>query len=154
MQRWIAAVTVLMVLMAGGLVAGYKFVYKPNRPSPIWVPLQIREEVEMAERQKIVKELTKKLSEPKVLEGVSKDLNLASKWGMGSNDEAAKELGRKLFVRTGETVTPDGAPAPAILVGVNGKLKEVEESKEIAMRLMKDVFVILGIKQNPSPSAD
>lgn len=143
-----------MVLVAGGLVAGYKFVYKPNRPNPIWVPLQIREDVEMAERQRIVKELTKKLSEPKVLEGVSKDLKLAAKWQLPSDAEAAKELGRRLFVRTGETVTPDGAPAPAILVGVNGKLKEVEQSKEIAMRLMKDVFVILGIQQNRPPSAD
>jgi len=135
-----------MVLAAGGLAAGYKFVYKPNRPNPIWVPLQIREEVEMAERQKIVKELTKKLSEPQVLDSVSKDLGLAAKWNLPSNEEAAKELGRRLFVRTGETLTPDGAPAPAILVGVNGKLKEVEQSKEIAMSLMKDVFEILGIK--------
>jgi hypothetical protein len=153
MQRWIVAVMVLVVLLAGGLAAGYKLVYKPNRPNPIWVPLQIREDVEMAERQKIVKELTKKLSEPKILEGVSKDLDLAAKWKMASNEEAAKEVGRRLFVRTGETLTPDGAPAPAILVGVNGKLKEVEQSKEIAMRLMKDVFEIVGIKV-PAKAAD
>lgn len=147
MQRWIVAVTALMVLMGGGLIAGYKWVYKPNRPNPIWVPLAIREDVGMTERQKIVKELTGRLSEPKVLEGVSKDLGLAAKWQMASNEEAAKEVGRRLFVRTGETLNPQGAPVPAILVGVNGKVKDIEQSKEIAMRLMKDVFEILGIPQ-------
>ena len=149
MQRWIVAVTALMILMGGGLIAGYKWVYKPNRPNPIWVPLAIREDVGMSERQQIVKELTQKLSEPKVLEGVSKDLGLAAKWQMATNEEAAKEVGRRLFVRTGETLTPEGVLAPAILVGVNGKLKEAAESKDIAMRLMKDVFEILGIPQGP-----
>lgn len=149
MQRWIVAVTALMILMGGGLIAGYKWVYKPNRPNPIWVPLAIREDVGMSERQQIVKELTQKLSEPKVLEGVSKDLGLAAKWQMATNEEAAKEVRRRLFVRTGETLTPEGVLAPAILVGVNGKLKEAAESKDIAMRLMKDVFEILGIPQGP-----
>lgn len=147
MQRWIVAVTALMVLMGGGLIAGYKFVYKPNRPNPIWVPLAIREDVGMSERQTIVKELTRKLSERQVLEGVSKDLGLAAKWQMATNEEAAKEVGRRLFVRTGETLNAEGAPVPAILVGVNGKLKQAAESKDIAMRLMKDVFEILGIPQ-------
>ena len=149
MQRWIAAVTVLVFLMGGGLIAGYKFVYKPNRPNPIWVPLQVREGVEMSQRMKIAKELSAKLSDPKLLAGVSKDLGLAAKWKLASDDEAGKEVGRRLFVRAGDMDTPNGK-APALLIGVNGKLKEAEDSKQIAMRLMKDVFKILSIPQPPS----
>lgn len=150
MQRVIVVVTALMVLMGGGLIAGYKFVYKPNRPNPIWVPLAVRGDLEIAKRNEFIKGLKEKLSEPGLLAAASKDLGLAAKWGKASDEEAGRDIGKRVFVRFGEMDTPKGK-VPAILVGVNGKFKEAAESERIAKRLMKDVFEFLGI--SPPPDA-
>jgi hypothetical protein len=64
--------------------------------------------------------------------------------GLRSDEQCARELADRLFVRSGDADTPMGK-VPAILIGVNGKRKEREVSGEIAMRLMDDVWEILGI---------
>jgi hypothetical protein len=68
-----------------------------------------------------------------------------SKWGLVSDEAGAVEIGRRLFVRAGDADTPMGK-VPAVHIGVNGKRKEREVSGQIAMRLMEDVWKILGIK--------
>jgi len=145
MQRWIAAGVVAVLLFVGGLFAYYKMVYKPNRPQPVWVPLPINPELTSAKRDEIIKEIKAKLIEGDGLLKVSKDVGLAKKWQLASDEEGAREIGRRLFVRAGDADTPMGK-VPAIHVGVSGKNKESVVSGEIAMRLMEDVWRIVGIK--------
>lgn len=52
-------------------------------------------------------------------------------------------------MRLGDVVTPMGGTAPSLNVGVSGKAKDAGISGEIAMRLMQDVWKILGIKPPP-----
>ena len=143
MQRWIAAGLVIMVLFLGGSYYGYK-TYKANRPSPIWVPLAIKPDTENAKRDNMILELKTKLSEQEVLTKVSQDLGLKQKWNLASDESCAQELRHRLFVRSGDVATKMG-PMPAILIGMNGKAKERELSGKIAMRLMDDVWNILGV---------
>jgi hypothetical protein len=145
MQRWIAAGVVAMMVLAGGLFGYYKMVYLPSRPQPVWVPLPINPELESAKRDEIIKDLKAKLSEPELLAKVSKDLGLPKKWNLPSDAECAKEIARRLFVRPGEADSSIGS-VPAIHIGIKGEAKESGVSGEIAMRLMDEVWKILGIE--------
>ena len=136
----------MMLLFGGGLFAYHS--YKQNRPAPVWVPLPIRADLETAKRDEIIGDLKSKLSGEELLLKVAQDISLAKKWNLGSDKEAAREIGRRLFVRAGEADTPMGK-VPAIHIGVTGKSKERVVSGEIAMRLMEDVWKILGIKPPP-----
>ncbi len=142
MQRWIVLGAVAIVLMLGGGAFAFH-TYKQNRPHPVWVPLPINPELPSDERKKIAKNLKAKLDQPEILLQVCKDLGLTKKWEIGA-DEAAAELSKRLFVKVGEAASPMGN-VPSINVGVSGKNKEKEDSEAISMRLMKDVWKILGI---------
>ena len=133
-----------VMLFLGGSFFAYKY-YKANRPHPVWVPLPINPELESAKRDSIIKELKAKLSEKNLLVKVSQDVGLVKKWRLASYEEGAREIGSRLFVRSGDRDTPMGK-VPAILIGVSGKAKESAVSGEIAMRLIEDVWKILGIK--------
>lgn len=148
MQRWIVLGVVAMMLMLGGGVFAYS-TYKQNRPHPMWVPLPLNPALPGEKRQEIVKELTAKLKDEALLIQVSKDLELPRKWKLGSDEQAASELGKRLFVRLGDVATPMGGTGPSLNVGVTGKNKDAGISGEIAMRLMKDVWRILDIKPPP-----
>ncbi len=143
MQRWILAGCGAVLLTVGGLFYAYRE-YKLGRPHAMWVPLPVRQDLPMAEQDKAAKDLKEKLCVEATFLKVSKDLGLAAKWELSSDREAAAELGRRVFVRTGEAATPMGS-VPAIHIGVNGKVREQELSGTIAMRLMDDVWDILGI---------
>jgi hypothetical protein len=148
MQRWIVAslvAVVVMLLGGGGLAAYYKLVYKPNRPQPIWVPMAINPELPAEKRDEIISKLKTGLGDTERLIKVSKDVGLVAKWEMPTDEACAAELGRRLFVKAGEMDTPMGK-APAIHIGLTGKRKEKELSGEIVMRMMDDVWVILGIE--------
>jgi hypothetical protein len=145
MQRWIIAGVVALALFCGGGYAAIK-VYKQNRPAPVWVPLPINPELPVERRDEIVAKLKEGLSEKERLVVVSKDVGLIGKWGMSSNEEGAEEIASRLFVREGEADTPQGR-VPAIHIGIKGKRKETKVSGEITVRLMKDVFEILGIER-------
>ena len=148
MQRWIAAGVVVMMLFFGGGFYAYRTI-KQNRPHPVWVPLPINPETPSAEGQRIAKELKEKLSDKDLLIQVSKDIGLPAKMGLANDSDAADELRSRLFVKVGEADSPMGK-VPSINIGVSGKAKEKDVSGEIAMRLMKDVWKILGIKP-PEP---
>jgi hypothetical protein len=152
MQRWIAASVLVLMLMLGGAYVYYKKVYQPNLPHPVWVPMPINPELPSAKVQEIMTELKKKLSQPEILVKVSSDLGLVKKWDLPSDEICAKEIADRLFIRTGDADTPMGK-VPAIHIGVNGKSKESALSGELAMRLMQDVWKILGIKPPKQPSA-
>lgn len=151
MQRWIIAGVVALALICGGGYVAIK-IYKQNRPSPVWVPMPINPELPVAQRDEIIAKLKAALSEKERLVVVSKEVGLVAKWGMPSDEAGAAEIASRLFVREGEADTPNGR-VPAIHVGIKGKRKETKVSGEIAVRLMKDVFDILGI-QRPEKELD
>jgi len=136
-----------MVLLLGGAFFTFK-AYKQNRPSPVWVPLTINSKLSVEKQDEIARELKVKMSDPGVLAVVSHDLGLAEEWDLASDQAAADELGRRMFIRVGELETALGR-TPTIDVGVDGKVKERKLSEKIAMRLVEDVFEILGIEQPP-----
>lgn len=147
MQRWIVAGVLALALMFGGGAFAYK-TYKGNRPAPIWVPLRINPETSPEKQAEIVKELKVKLCAPEILTQVSKDLNLRTEWKLKSDEQTVDQLGKRIFVRTGNRDTPMGR-VPTIDVGVEGKAKDRDLSGKIAIRLMNDVWKILGIKPPP-----
>ena len=147
MQRWIVIGVIAMAMMLGGGAFAFR-AYKQNRPCPIWVPLQINGEISVEKQDEIARDLKQKLCDPKILAQVSKDLGLAAEWKMTSDAQGADELARRVFVRVGETKGQLGN-VPSLDVGINGKLKERVLSEKIAMRLMQDVWKILGIKAPP-----
>jgi hypothetical protein len=153
MQRWIVGGLVALMLLGAGLIAYYKLVYQPNKPAPVWVPLPIRVDLEIATRDKIIEDLKTKLSDEEVLRNVSKDVGLVKKWNLPSDHDGAREIGRRLFVRAGDADTPMGK-VPAIHIGVAGNSREREVSGEIAVRMMKDVWKILGIKPPPEKGSE
>lgn len=145
MQRWIGLGVVAMVLILGGGAFGY-WTIKQNRPAPMWIPMTMKEDLPYEQRKEIAKDLKEKLGRKEILIKVSKDLSLAKEWGLASDDAAADELGRRMFVQVGQTAAAGGS-VPSMNVGVNGKLKEIALSGKIATRLMDEVWPILGIKR-------
>jgi hypothetical protein len=145
MQRWIViGLGVVLMAVAGG---GFALrIYKQNRPHPIWVPLLINAELPLEKRDELAAEIKKCLLKPDVLIQVSKDLSLAKMMDLPTDEVAANEVAQRLFVEVGEAAAPAGGTVPSINVGINGKSKDAEVSGEIAMRLMQDVWKILGIK--------
>ena len=129
--------------MMGGLLFAYQQ-YKLNKPQQMWVPLPVRQDLPIADQDKAAKDLKAKLCVESVFLKVSKDMGLPAKWKLASDKEAAAELSKRVFVRTGDADTPMGK-VPAIHIGVTGKVKDKELSGQIAMRLMDDVWKILGI---------
>ncbi|MEX1116017.1 MAG: hypothetical protein WEB53_12255 [Akkermansiaceae bacterium] len=147
MQRWIAIGVGAMIVLLGGAYFGLKS-YKQNRPSPIWVPMPINPELPIEKQDEIARELKKKLSDREILAVVSKDLGLMGEWKLPTDAACADELAMRMFVRAGEHETPMGK-TPTINIGVNGKVKDRAVSEKISMRLMDDVFKILGIEPPP-----
>lgn len=146
MQRWIVA-GVVAVLLIGGMGVGGLFAYrsyKQNLPAPIWVPMPINPELPADKRDEVIDKLKTELEQPERLAKVSKDVGLVAKWGLPTDEACAAELGKRMFVRAGDMDTPMGK-VPAIHIGLTGKRKEREVSGEVAMRLMEDVWKILGI---------
>ena len=148
MQRWIIAGVVLLVFTFGAGFIGIR-IYKQNRPYPVWVPLPVNSELSGEKKLQFSKELKQKLGEHSYLLSLSKDLELAKKWKIASNEEAANLVAARLFVKVGEADTSKGTKIPSINIGVNGKAKDKEISNEIALRLHRDVRKMLGIDQDP-----
>ena len=151
MQRWIVIGVIVLGLMAGGGYFALK-TYRGNLPGPMWVPLAINPELSEERRKELVDDLKTQLSEPALLRKVSKDLSLTTEWEMATDEQCAQELARRMIVRTGDMAAPMGR-VPAIHIGMNGKRKEHELSGKIAMRLMDDVWPILGIDPPPKTPA-
>jgi hypothetical protein len=148
MQRWIVFGVVAMLLVLGGGGFAYR-TYKQNRPQPIWVPLPINPELPAEKRKEVAAELKKNLMKPEVLLQVSKDLGLPKILGLPTDEAAANEVAQRMFVDVGEAAAPTGGTVPSINIGIKGKRKDTEISGKIAMRLMQDVWKILGIKPPP-----
>ena len=136
-----------MMLVTGAGVFGL-WTYRQNQPAPMWVEMPINPERTDEERENTAKELLGRLRDKVLLTKVCKDMGLAGKWKLNSDAAAADELSNRIFVKIGDTAAPIGR-VPAVHVGVTGKKKERNLSGQIAMRLMDDVWKILGIKPPP-----
>jgi len=148
MQRWIVVGVIAMAMAFGGGLFAFR-TYKQNRPYPVWVPLPINPELPTERQDAIAKDLKTKLLDRKILVQVSKDLKLTDEWKMGSDAQCVEELKNRIIVRVGETTNRTGR-IPSIDVGMNGKAKERAMSEKISMRLVKDVYKILGIDPPPA----
>lgn len=147
MQRWIVVGGLVLILLFGSGIYAYSN-YKQGRPHPVWVPMPINPEVPEEKREEIATSLRTKLSSEDVLIQVSKDLGLPAKMEVASDSAAAEEVRKILFVKEGEMESPRGR-IPSINIGVKGKARDHKLSGEISMRLMEDVWKILGIEPPP-----
>lgn len=138
---------VAMFLLVGGGGFAY-WNHNRGRPHPVWVPLPLNPEFSDAKREEVAKEVKTKLNTKEILTRISKDLDLAKRWRMASDDEVAGELGRRLFVTVGEADSPLGK-VPLINIGVQGPEKDKGVSEEIAVHLIKDVKKLFGIGAPP-----
>lgn len=129
----------------GGGALGYR-TYKQNRPTRVWLQLQVNAETSTDYRQATVKMLSGRLGEPALLARVSKDVELTQKMKYASDEAAAADLGKRLFVELGEVDTPKGK-VPSINVGMNCKAKECAVMGQVINRLGKDLARILGIPE-------
>lgn len=142
MQRWIALVTVVLLLLGvGGGVLFWN--HRRNRPDKVWVPLPLNPETPEDARGTIVRQLATELRKPSVLLGVATDVQLATRLGLPSNEAAVSELEKRLFVEIGTADTAMGK-IPSINIGVHGKSKEHEVLGQISIRLMQDVRRIIS----------
>jgi hypothetical protein len=145
MQRWIVIAVLGAILV--GLGGGYGlWSYKQNRPSPVWVPLILNESLSADKREEAAKEIKAKLLEGDFLLKAVKETGLARKLGLPSDAEAEAEARKLLFVKVGEADVPTGK-APSINIGFDAKRKTFQPFGDMAMRIMKDVWKMLGIKE-------
>lgn len=137
MQRWIALGVLTLVLVFGGGYFGYK-AYKASRPRPIWVPLTINPELDKQQRDAACTHLKDYVSEEQRLLAIVRDMKLSQVWSLPSENAAAAELKKRIFVRMGSVTTPMG-DVPSINVGLHGTQKEKPMTEKIVMRMMEDV---------------
>jgi hypothetical protein len=145
MQRWIVLGVLVLGLLGVGSWFGYRE-YKRSGPSAMWIALPINPELNSEQRKGICEELKVKLSDREILNKVAQDTGVMAEWSLPTEEAAADEILKRLFVRPGSAEGPLG-PVPAIEVGVKGKVRERKLLGEISMRLRKDVFRILGIEE-------
>ena len=146
MQRWmlwIAFGVVSLVLMFFG--AKYaRHQYYLGKPDKVWVPLPLREGISVADQKKIADQIREKLHTDTILRKVVIDVGLKEKFKQPTEDAAVKELARRLFVEVGSAETPNGS-MPSVNIGLSGIGHEHAVLGEAATRIIKDVWVIIGI---------
>lgn len=150
MQRWIviAVIGALLVGLGGGFAL---WTYRQNRPMPVWVPLALNSEVPAEKREQLAAEIKAKLLEGTILVDAAKDVGLAGKLKLPTHEAAAAEARRQLFVKVGEAQTPAGN-VPSINIGFESQRKTFGPMGEMAGRVMKDVWKMLGIKEPERPA--
>jgi len=126
-----------MVLVVVGGAVGYRS-YRRNRPiHPVLLQLSLNPEAPAEARAAVMKLVKQKLSEHELLVRVSKDVELTRKMKFASDEAAAADLGKRLFVEQGENDTPNGR-MPTLNIGWNCKVKEYGAMLEVSKRISKD----------------
>ena len=118
--------------------------YHLRQPSKIWVPLALRADLSMEDQKKLAEQINTKLRTDEILRAVVMDMDLRGKFKQPSEDAAVKELNRRLFVEVGSADTPKGS-VPSINIGVAGIGHESELLGEVSMRIIRDVWRMIGI---------
>ncbi|MDP4623873.1 MAG: hypothetical protein NWT08_01920 [Akkermansiaceae bacterium] len=155
MQRWMlwaALAAVGVALLGGGALYGLKE-YRANKPDKIWVPLPLRADLSMAEQKDLAEKIDVELRKDERLRKVVTDLGLVKKFNVADEDAAVKELESRLFVDVGSADTPNGQ-VPSINIGVRGISRENPLLREMASRIIKDVWVMIGIDPNTGKRLD
>ena len=150
MQRWIVIAVVVAFLGAIGGGVGL-WTYRQNRPQKVWVPLPLNAELPADRQEQVAKDIKAKLLEGNIIAEVVKDVNLAAKLDLPSNEAAEAEVRNRLFVELGSTPGPTGGTVPSLNIGLNCQRKTFKVMGEVATRIMQDVWKIMGIKQ-PEPA--
>ena len=140
---WTALAVVGLVLMFFGAKFAWRE-YHFAKPDKIWVPIALRADLSMEDQKKLADSISKELRKDVVLRKVVLDIGLQEKFKQPSEDAAVKELGRRLFIEVGSAETPTGL-VPSINIGVNGIGRERDLLTETATRIIKDVWVMIGI---------
>lgn len=146
MQRWMLWAglgAVGLVLMFFGARFAWRE-YHLSKPDKVWVPLALRTDLSMADQQKLADQINERLRSDVILRKVVADVGLQEKFGQPSEDAAVKELDRRLFVEVGSADTAEGL-VPSINIGVRGIGHEHDVLGEAATRIIKDVWVMIGI---------
>jgi len=141
----------LVVMFFGARYA--KREYHLRQPSKIWVPIALRPDLSMADQKKLAEHIDGKIRTDEILRGVVVDVGLKEKFRQPSEDAAVKELNRRLFVDVGSADTPNGS-VPSINIGVAGIGHEGDVLGEASMRIIRDVWKIIGIDPETGKPAD
>jgi len=146
MQRWMLWTVMGVVgLTVMFFVARYaKREYHLRQPSKIWVPIALRADISMEDQKNLAKQIEDKLRTEEILRAVVADIGLQEKFKQPGEDAAVKELSRRLFVEVGSADTPNGS-VPSINIGVAGIGHESELLGEVSMRIIRDVWLMIGI---------
>ena len=146
MQRWILWVVLgavgLVVMFFGARYA--KRQYHLSQPNKIWVPIALRADLSMENQKELAVQIEEKLRTDEILRAVVADVGLREKFKQPSEEAAVKELNRRLFVDVGSADTPNGS-VPSINIGVAGTGHESDILGEASMRIIRDVWKIIGI---------
>ena len=145
MQRWIviAVVGALLFGLGGGFAL---WTYRENRPKKVWVPLALNEQLPEEKREELAGQIKGKLLEGPIIQNAVKETGLTNKLKLSSDGEAEAEVRKRLFVEVGEADTPVGR-VPSINIGFNCQRKSYDAMGTVAMRIMQDVWDMLGIKK-------
>ena len=145
MKRWmVIAVVAIMLAGVGGAAALWN--YRQNKPQKVWVPLALNASLTPEKREQVAAEIKAKLLEGPIILQVVKDVKLASKLGLPSDEAAEAVVRKQLFVEVGQADVPDGTKVPSVNIGVNCQRKTFAVMGEVATRMIKDVWKMLGIK--------
>lgn len=152
-RRLLIGGTALLLVFGLGLSAAYHL-YKQSRPHPVWVPIPITPKVSMSDTDRVISELSVKISEHDRLVRLGKELGLKNKWEMNSYDEVANEIAKRLYVKSGDMDTPMGK-LPAIHVGVKGTNRDRVDSHALVYSLVyslpPEVWNMLGVPPPKKP---
>jgi len=152
MQRWkLLAVIALVVVGSAVAAGGYAFWNaRQNKPTRVWVPMEINPVLTMEERHQAADQIQKYLDRPEILTPVAKESGIAGGLGLASDEKAVELLSERLFVEVGEFNSPKGL-VPAINIGFDCTKREFDTLGRAATRLMKDVWTFIT---PPEPAED
>lgn len=129
-----------MVLLVGGGAFAYR-TYRLSRPiHPVLLQFPVPAETSLDERDATAKAVGQKLRDPALLVRVSKDVGLKKKLRYATDEAAASDLGKRLFVEAGEVDTAQGRKF-AINIGLNCTVGEYNTMVEVSQHL-NQVFKI------------
>ena len=131
--------------------------YRQNRPQPVWVPLALNENLPEEKREELAVQIKTKLLEGTSIRDAVKETGLVGRLGYPSEEAAVADVRKRLFVEVGEADVPsDGGTAPrkvpSINIGIKAQRKSFKPMSEVSMRIMRDVWKMLGIKDPSGPT--
>jgi hypothetical protein len=128
-------------------LVGAKFVldeYRANKPDKIWMPFTLSQDLLPEEHEAFVKKTDESLRKEKILKQVVIDTKLRDKLKLATDEEAIKDLNRRLFVELDSADTPQGS-ITIVNVGVKGIRRENKLLKDLCARIARDFFILNGI---------